>query len=149
SAARFGAAPFRRAPGTRRSGAVWRGSRPMNSSTPDRRRIVGLLAFAAVLLCGTPSARAELRALEILHREPFAGGTAFGATGPYERITAVAPFALDPAHARNRGIVDLSLAPRNADGKVAFEADVCILAPRDPAKGNGALFYDVNNRGNK
>ena len=30
-----------------------------------------------------------------------------------------------------------------------FESDVYILAPKDPTKGNGALFYDVNNRGNK
>src|SRR5262249_50871580 len=40
-------------------------------------------------------------------------------------------------------------APRNAQGKVEFEADVFILAPKDLRKGNGALFYDVNNRGNK
>src|SRR5262249_36291678 len=33
--------------------------------------------------------------------------------------------------------------------KVEFEADVFILAPKDPAKGNKAIFYDVNNRGNK
>src|SRR5262249_37183871 len=76
-------------------------------------------------------------------------GKSFGATGPYERITAIAHFAVDPDHPRNRGIIDLSLAPRNADGKVEFEADVFILAPKDPARGNGALFYDVNNRGNK
>ena len=43
----------------------------------------------------------------------------------------------------------LPLAPRNADGKVEFEADVFILAPKDPAQGQRALFYDVNNRGNK
>ena len=35
------------------------------------------------------------------------------------------------------------------EGKVEFEADVCILVPKDPTKGNGALLYDVNNRGNK
>src|SRR5262249_47105439 len=27
--------------------------------------------------------------------------------------------------------------------------DVFLLAPKDPSKGNGAIFYDVNNRGNK
>ena len=37
----------------------------------------------------------------------------------------------------------------NAQGKVEFAADVVILAPKDLAKGNGAIFYDVNNRGNK
>src|SRR4051812_16535263 len=77
-------------------------------------------------------ARAELRTLEIYHREPFAGGKAFGDTGPYEKLLGVARFAVDPEHARNRGIVDLTRAPRNAEGKVEFEADVCILAPKDP-----------------
>jgi Alpha/beta hydrolase domain len=120
----------------------------MNPSKSIGRQPALLLALT-VVLCSARTARAELRTLEILHREPFAGGKAFGDTGPYERITAVAQFAIDPAHLRNRGIVDLDLAPRNAEGKVEFEADVCILAPQDPAKGNGAIFYDVNNRGNK
>src|SRR5262249_17660753 len=93
--------------------------------------------------------RAEVRTLEVLRREPFAGGMAFGDTGPYEKITGVARFAIDPAHARNRDIIDLSLAPRNAAGQVECATDVCILMPKDPAKGNGAIFYEVNNRGNK
>jgi hypothetical protein len=102
-----------------------------------------------VLLLATADARAELRSLEILSREPFAGGMAFGDTGPYEKIVAVARFAVDPNHSRNKVIVDLDRAPSNREGKVEFEADVCILMPKDPAKGNGALLYDVNNRGNK
>src|SRR5262249_33232593 len=44
---------------------------------------------------------------------------------------------------------DLALAPRNARGKVEFSADVFILMPKKAGKGNGALLYDVNNRGNK
>ena len=80
---------------------------------------------------------------------PSGSSAAFGGTGPYETLTGVARFAIDPRHPRNRGIVDLSLAPRNADGTVEFESDVVILAPEDPAKGNGAILYDVNNRGNK
>jgi hypothetical protein len=107
-----------------------------------------LLAMLLVLLLAPP-ARAELRSLEILKREPFAGGMAFGDVGPYEKIVGIARFAVDPKQARNQAIVDLALAPTNGDGKVEFEADVCILMPRDPAKGNRALFYDVNNRGTK
>jgi hypothetical protein len=103
----------------------------------------------ALVLIPAGAARGELVALEVIRREPFAGGMAFGETGPYERIVAVARFAVDPKHPRNRLIVDLDKAPRNTQGKVEFEADVFILAPKDPAKGNGALFYDVNNRGNK
>jgi hypothetical protein len=107
-----------------------------------------LLALAVFLLAG-PAVRAELIALTIHHREPFAAGQAFGETGPYEKIVGVARFAVDPNHARNRAVTDLDHAPRNAQGKVEFEADVFILAPRDPGRGNGAIFYDVNNRGNK
>jgi hypothetical protein len=93
--------------------------------------------------------RAELVELKFHHREPFAGGKAFGDVGPYEKLVGVARFAVDPKHPRNRLIVDLDLAARNRDGKVEFESDVFILAPQDPAKGNGAILYDVNNRGNK
>jgi hypothetical protein len=108
-------------------------------------------AFLSILLAFTSAAaaRAELVSLTIHRREPFAGGASFGKTGPYDRLMGVARFAVDPAHPRNAAIVDLGLAPRNARGKVEFEADVYILAPRDPARGNGAILYDVNNRGNK
>lgn len=112
-------------------------------------RKLGGSIFFALLLWANSTARAELIALEIQRREPFAGGKAFGDTGPYEKIVGVAKFAVDPNHVRNKAVVDLDLAPRNAQGKVEFESDVYILAPKDPAKGNGAIFYDVNNRGNK
>ncbi len=103
------------------------------------------------LLAGqvTPAARAELLSLDIHRREPFAGGAAFGDAGPYDVLVGVARFAVDPKHPRNRGIVDLDRVPPEAPGWVAFEADVCLLMPKDPAKGNSAIFYDVNNRGNK
>lgn len=114
-----------------------------------RPRSWTMLLCLVVLLIPCPQVRAELRSLEVLHREPFAGGAAFGDTGPYEKIVAVARFAVDPDHLRNREIVDLKLAPRNGDGKVEYEADVVLLAPKDPARGNRAILYDVNNRGNK
>lgn len=112
-----------------------------------------LLAFALASLAATgllaADARAEIVKLDIHHREPYAGGQTFGETGAYEVIIGVARFAVDPGHPRNRGIVDLGLAPRNTEGKVEFESDVYMLAPKDPAKGNGAILYDVHNRGNK
>ncbi len=108
---------------------------------------VAALALLALALAGP--ARAALVALEVQRREPFASGKSFGAAGPYEKIAGIARFAVDPRHACNGVIVDLPLAPRNAEGKVEFEADFFILAPKDPARGNGAILYDVNNRGNK
>lgn len=93
--------------------------------------------------------RAELVSLEILERRPFAGGASFGDTGSYEILRGVAHYEVDPLHVRNRPIVDLSLAPRNARGKVEFDADLFVLSPKDLSRGNGAILYDVNNRGNK
>src|SRR5262245_48707437 len=107
------------------------------------------IVVAGLACCAAMPAHAEVVALHVTQRTPFAGGKAFGAVGPYEKISGLAHFAVDPKHPRNRAIVDLDLAPQNKDGKVEFFSDFYILAPKDPAKGNGAIFYDVNNRGNK
>jgi hypothetical protein len=97
----------------------------------------------------TDRARAEVIDLTFYRREPFANGQSFGDVGPYEKLVGVARFAVDLKNPRNKDIVDLDKAPRNAEGKVEFESDVYILAPKDRGKGNGAILYDVNNRGNK
>lgn len=106
------------------------------------------------ILCGAcffivAEARAELTSLEIQKREPFAGGMSFGDVGPYDMLVGIARFAVDPDHPRNAEIVDLKLAPRNAAGRVEFASDIYLLAPRDMSKANGAVLYDVNNRGHK
>ena len=85
--------------------------------------------------------RGDRRAVDVLN------GKAFGDTGPYEKIWGKAYFAIDPAHPRNQVIADLGLAPRNAAGKVEFSADLFILKPKDPGRGNGVVFFDVVNRG--
>jgi len=108
-----------------------------------------LLAVLILSAAWSGTLRAELKSLEIVKREPFAEGKSFGAVGPYEKLVGIARYELDPNHRRNAGIVDLKLAPRNAAGKVEFEADFFILAPHDPRKSNGAILYDVNNRGRK
>ena len=101
------------------------------------------------LLAIVGTTRAELIDLKILHREPYEKGKSFDAVGPYEKIVGVAKFAIDPKHPKNKVIIDLDLAPTNPKGLVEFESDVYILAPKDLSKGNGAIFYDVNNRGNR
>ena len=58
-------------------------------------------------------------------------------------------FALDPAAPQNARIVDLEYAPRAADGRVHFTADLHVLQPTDPAKGNGVLLFEAANRGNR
>ncbi|MFV0275924.1 MAG: alpha/beta hydrolase domain-containing protein [Parahaliea sp.] len=79
----------------------------------------------------------------------FASGMTFGPAGSYVRRTGVVKYAIDPAHAAYKGIVDLAHAPRNREGLVEFSADLDILAPLELKAGNGCLLYDVNNRGNK
>ena len=101
----------------------------------------------ALLLVSRP-APAAVERLEISERVPLAAGTAFGPAGAYEKIRGKAWIALDPDKAANARIVDLKLAPRDAHGRVLFSTDFLLLRPVDPAKRNGTLLYDVNNRGN-
>jgi hypothetical protein len=110
-----------------------------------------LIAAGALLLLLPMAARAHaaVARIEILERRPYAEGREFEGVGAYERLLGRAHFAVDPQLAANQGIVDLKLAPRNAQGLVEFSADLEILAPVDPARCNGTLLYDVNNRGRR
>jgi len=90
-----------------------------------------------------------LSRLEIIERSAYAGGRRFGAAGSYERIDAIAHYAVSPDHAANRGIVDLALAERGVDGLVHFSGDVTVLLPATPAAGNRALLMQVPNRGKR
>ena len=109
-----------------------------------------ILAGAIAAVCLSPVAlRAEVVRFDIVERQPAFAGRSFGDVGPYERITARATIALDPSDDRNAVITDLAQAPRNPDGKVEATADVVILRPADPARGNGTLLLDVPNRGRK
>jgi hypothetical protein len=111
---------------------------------------LGVGIAAAVCMLGfASSADARIVALEIEKSEPFAPGTTFGAAGEYVRIVGKARGELDPANPVNKGIINLDKAPRNARGMVEYETDMFILRPADPAKGNGTLLYEVNNRGRK
>ena len=110
-----------------------------------RRSFVLLVAA----LCFVASAHAALIRIEVTSSGPFAEGKAFGEVGAYTRVTGRFYGELDPMLPANRAIVDLARAPRNARGRVEYSADFDILRPADAAKGNGTLFYDVNNRGNK
>ena len=87
--------------------------------------------------------------IDISKREPFAGGEAFDRAGPYEYVQGTAHFAVHPLHPRNAVITDLELAPRQADGTVAFTADFAMLQPVDAERGNRRMFFDVMNRGRK
>src|SRR4051794_5727241 len=101
----------------------------------DRQmRRMSALALAFVSLIAATIARAEVTGIDINSRTDVLGGRTYGLAGSYEWLEGRAHFALDPAHPRNRAVVDLGLAPRNARGLVEFSADVAILRPKDPAR---------------
>jgi hypothetical protein len=81
--------------------------------------------------------------------EPLLDGAPFGAVGAYEKVTGIAYGEVDPKAPGNKGIALIDKAPVNASGKVAYAADFYVLRPKDPAKGNGRILYEVNNRGRK
>ena len=91
--------------------------------------------------------------LDIRERIAFAEGHAFGEAGAYERITGRVRFLADPNSATQPRVVDLDKARRNnvgdSDGIVEYSADFCILAPVERSRGNGRVFFDYGNRGNK
>jgi hypothetical protein len=87
--------------------------------------------------------------VNITHREPYANAQPFGTTGAYERIDGVLTYAVDPTHTANQAIVDLALAPRDAQGSVQFRSDFTLLVPQIPAQGNRRLLVDIVNRGRK
>jgi len=112
-----------------------------------RGRLLCALAAAVLLFPFTCSAR--LTQLVITQRGPFLGGVSWGNSGPYELLTGVAYFEVDPHEDVNAVIVDLEKAPRNVRGKVEFSTQIMILKPVDMSLGNHKVFYRVNNRGNQ
>jgi hypothetical protein len=106
-----------------------------------------LLAIAAAGL--SSSARAEVTRIEVTSRTDVLAGKPFGDPGSYEKIIGKVYYALDPDNPRNKAIVDLDKAPRDANGRVVFAADLYVLAPKDTARGNGVALFDVLNRGRK
>lgn len=103
-------------------------------------------AFCALLLAAAP-AGARLTEINVTAVEPFAGGHAFGDAGAYERVRGTFKGELNPADPRNKVIVNLDKAPKNAAGRVEYEADFYILRPVAAARGSRKILYDVTNRG--
>ncbi|HEY1526965.1 MAG TPA: alpha/beta hydrolase domain-containing protein [Candidatus Angelobacter sp.] len=109
------------------------------------RSITILWFFIAIV----STMQARVVRVEITSRTDIANGKPFGGTGPYEKIIGRVYFAVDPANRHNRQIVDLDKATRNAKGEVEFSADLYLLKPKDMAKGNQAVLFEVSNRGGR
>jgi alpha/beta hydrolase family protein len=113
---------------------------------PLRLRLTWVLTLIAFF---ASSADAHVTRVEILSRADLQDGGAFGLAGAYERIIGRVYFAVNPENIHNRPIVDLDKAPRNAQGEVEFSADLYLFKPKDMAKGNNAVLFEVSNRGGK
>jgi hypothetical protein len=103
--------------------------------------------FIACLL--SSSASAEVVRIEVQSRSDLGGAQSFGTAGTYEKLSGKIFFAVDPTLAANRIVTDLDKAPRNPAGKVEFSADFFLIKPKQMATGNGAVLYEVSNRGGK
>lgn len=121
----------------------------MNDTSANHAMIFRRSFFAGLWLIVSLPLNAAVTRIEINTREPYLEGRAFDGVGSYERLRGKVFFAVDPKHVANQTVIDLELAPRNLTGLVEFSTDVELLAPRDLSKANGAILYDVNNRGNK
>jgi alpha/beta hydrolase family protein len=108
------------------------------------------LALLAVLVSLTAApAAAEVVRIDVQSRSDLVAGQPFGAAGPYEKIAGKIFFAVDPALPSNRIVTDIDKAPRNAAGRVEFSADFYVIKPKQIERGNGAVLYEVSNRGGK
>lgn len=94
-------------------------------------------------------ADARITKIVIEKREPFANGHEFPLTGAYERLVGKAYGEVDPKSPLDKIIINLDKAARNGNGKVEYSMDLFILKPVDMRRGNGTIFYEVVNRGNK
>ncbi|WP_421988408.1 alpha/beta hydrolase domain-containing protein [Roseococcus sp.] len=110
------------------------------------RKSAALAAVGACMLA-MPAA-AEVTLFELTGPpQPAFEGRSFGEAGRYERLTARATIALDPADPRNAVIADIALAPRNAQGRVEAVAEVVVLRPAEAFRGSGTLLVEAPNRG--
>ncbi|MBU8869595.1 MAG: tetratricopeptide repeat protein [Gemmatimonadales bacterium] len=109
----------------------------------------GIISFFAILLFAGGIASAEVVRLQIDSREEIQGQVFNPAVGSYEKITGLFYLEVDPDDSVNARITDLQLAPLNARGRVEFTTEFELYQPINPGRGNGRLFYFVNNRGNR
>ena len=111
-----------------------------------RSNALNVLLFVSLAVA---PASADVVRIEVQSRSDLVGGQPFGAAGPYEKLSGKIFFAVDPALPANRIVADIDKAPRNAAGKVEFSSDFFLIKPKQIGRGNGAVLYEVSNRGGK
>lgn len=113
------------------------------STPPLAVRAPGVaIAFAlALAVSSIRPAHAEVVGFEITRRATDAAGI--------ETIRGVLRIEIDPLDARHAAIADIALAPRDARGRVACEADIEIVRHADRARACGVAFIEAPNRGGR
>jgi hypothetical protein len=96
-----------------------------------------LMAMMAAM--GSTPAGAAVKQLVVEKTTPMADG--------YELLQGHYLGTLDPKDGQDAIINDITLAPRDADGKVEYYATFSIAKPADASQISGLLVYDVANRG--
>src|SRR5215208_129963 len=114
-----------------------------------RTMLSRVLGVAALVGLAASPLSAEVVRIEVQSRSDLVGGQAFGAAGSFEKIAGKIFFAVDPSLQANRIVTDLAKAPHNAAGKVEFSSDFFLIKPKRIERGNGAVLYEVSNRGGK
>src|SRR5579862_1019078 len=110
------------------------------------RQLVGAVATAMVLSMAV--AEAHVTRIEVLQTEsPAPAGRGSDPSMPYERISGRIHGELDPKDPKNAIITDITLAPRNARGRVEYVATFSLMKPIDMSRASGVLMYTVVNRG--
>ncbi len=110
-----------------------------------------LLLLGAVILLLVPRvAQARITRFVVTTVEsPTFGGYSWPGVGRYEKMAGKAYAEVNPIDPKNAGIVDIQLAPRNANGNVEYSFDFYILKPIHLSRGAHRVMYEPPNRGNK
>ena len=97
--------------------------------------IAGALAAAGMLAAAPPSTRASRRSRSRRPSRRRSAAIRSPASASTRRSSATRFGELDPTDPKNAVIVDIALAPRNANGKVEYSFDFYILKPIDLTQG--------------
>ncbi len=121
-------------------------------SYPRNSAIYLLLVGIALTLLFPSAAQAKLTKFVIdksRSESPTFGGHVFAGVGQYEKIVGTGFGEVNPNDAKNSVMVDIQLAPRNANGNVEYAFDFYILKPMNLKAGAHKVMYEPPNRGNK
>jgi hypothetical protein len=103
------------------------------------KRLLRMLLAATGFLACCYGANAKVTRLEIVRTVPYGSFLA----GDYVRLDGRVAGELAPDE-RIPGIDKITL---NARGRIQYATPITIIAPKDAGRGNGALIFDVANRG--